>query len=206
MARVDPRGPREQREALHPGQYLLALVWFGRKTSNNTGNRYLSCKFEVVGGRAKGQSFFSVMGLDLSKSGTVSRWQSYADACGVEGAFELGEYDEGTEDEGDQNIRALFLGVPFGAEVTKDYSGGYTNNGLGRYVFPRNWRPEWAEWANEYRQAREARSTRRPEDDAGEPPSDAQPYDDGFGAGSDELPEAPPPALSYADEDDDIPF
>lgn len=208
MARIAPGrgGGGGQQELLHPGPYLLALVWFQRKTSKG-GNRYLSCKFEVCGGRFKGRGFFCPMGLDLSKPGTVSRWQMFADACGVTEEFELGEYDDDTETEGDRNIQRLFVGAPFGCEVTRETQGGYTNNGLGKFVFQKHWDQRWPQWADEYRAAREARSSRRPESDvppAGgdELPADEYQEDDPLdGSGP---PAAPPPAAF--DDDDDIPF
>jgi len=201
-------GESRERVLLHPGPYLLALVFSQRKTGKSSGKRYLNCRFEVVGGRAKGVSFFDMISLDLNLPSTAKRWEMLSDACGVEEEFELGSWDEGNEREGDDNIRRLFRHVPFGAEVSQERDGQYINNRISRFIFRKAWRPEWAEWADQYLAAHPKQE--RPEDyQRGDPASNSPedvgyPPDDGFGD-SDE-PGPPPPAADYSVDDDDIPF
>lgn len=200
------RGGKRERELLRPGPYLIALVWFQRKTANN-GNEYLNCKFQICGGQSQGKEFFSMMGLDVAnKPGIATRWEIWCNACNITERFELGTMTEDTDAEGDENIRRLFMGVPFACDVTKETRGQYTNNGIGQYIFPKNWRPQWHEWARDWVDARNARSRRAPEDDLEDPaPADdysyatPAPVDDGFEP-------APPPPPRAMDEDDDIPF
>lgn len=210
MARLGDRGRSSEgggRDLLRPGTYLLALVWFARRTAKGSGKPYLNCKFTVCGGRFAGKDFFTIVSLDLGKPGTVTRWQIWKDACGIEESdFELGgEGDEELDAEGDENIRRLFMGVPFAAEVRQNTQGQYTNNELGQFVFRKNWHEQWHAWADEWLQKRAARSQRPPEDYAGDP-DDAEPepaggdeyQDDGFSE-----PNRPPPPPA---DDDDIPF
>lgn len=209
MARLGDRGDRSEgggRDLLRPGTYLLALVWFARREAKTTGKPYLNCKFTVCGGRFAGKDFFTIISLDLSKPGTVTRWQIWKDACGItESGFELGgEGDEELDAEGDDNIRRLFLGAPFAAEVRQNTQGQYTNNELGQFVFRKNWHEQWHAWADEWLAKRAARSQRPPEDYAGDPDDAPEPaggdeyHDDGFSE-----PNRPPPPPA---DDDDIPF
>lgn len=219
MARLGDRGSRNEsgeRDLLRPGTYLLALVWFQRREARGSGKPYLNCKFEVCGGRLQGKSFFTMMSLDLSKPGTVTRWQIWKDACGIEeSGFELGGWDDqgaSSEDqdaEGDDNIRRLFQGAPFAAEVRQSTQGQYTNNELGQFVFRKNWTDTWHAWADEWLQKRAARSQRAPEDyvgDADEPEPAGGDTFDPYGSAEDdgfEQPRRPPPPPA---DDDDIPF
>ncbi len=211
MARLGDRERSEGgggRDLLRPGTYLLALVWFQRREAKSgNGKQYLNCKFEVCGGRFMGKAFFTMVNLDLSRPGTVSRWQVWKDACGIEeSGFELGgDGNEEEDQEGDDNIRRLFVGVPFAAEVRQETKGQYTNNDLGQFVFRKTWAEQWHVWADEWLAKRAARSRRPPESYAGDPDDAAEPAggdeyqtdDDGFGD-----PRPPPPPA----DDDDIPF
>ena len=221
------RGGRRRDDLLAPGPYLLALVWFQRKTGRDSGRRYLRVKYQVIGGRAKGASFFDMISLDLSKPGTVTRWQIFSDAVGVQEPFELGSWEEDNEDEGDENLRRLFLRQPFGADVSKEKDGQYRNNRIQQFIFRKNWKDVWHEWAHEWQEAQAARSRRAPEEgledpepnspeDVGYTPAGGDEYSagDGFRGGDEEFesaggadpdaPAAPPPP--FADDPDDIPF
>lgn len=207
-----------QRKLLRPGPYLLALASFQRKYGKQSGNEYLSFRLKVVGGRNAGASFFETFMVDLSKPGTLKRWEMFADACGLPKGteFEVGSAEDGTVEQGDEDIIRLFRDVPFGAEVEIEHSGQYENNKLSRFVFPKQWPAHWQSWAEEYRQKQNARSSRRPEDSMADPEAPADDYtpaggdeydrdpppyeDDGFGGG------APAARRPPAGEDDDIPF
>ena len=136
------------------GEYLLALVSFSRKQSKSSDSEYLRCKFEVCAGAHKGARFWSTMFLSLDKPGTVMRWNILMESCGVQEEFEVGSIREGNQAEGDANIRSLFVGKPFKAQVTRERSGEYENNDLEKLIFPRNWtehdRSLMGEWQTEY--------------------------------------------------------
>lgn len=171
MPRLGPggnRGSGSKAEIIPPGNYVIALVWFKRKQTER-GSDYLSCLFEICGGQLMGKSFFSNMSLDLSKSGTVARWQVLMGVLGVGETIEMGASAEGTEQEGDANIRRLFKGRPFAVEVDVDRQGQYTNNGIKSVLFRSKWQKPWAEIAAEWT-ARQL-SQASPDEYAGDPPS-----------------------------------
>lgn len=149
------------------GRYGLALVWFTRRQPKSGGHEYLSVKYEITDGPMKGKSFFSMMGLDMTKSGARVRWSLMCDVCGVTEEFELGLTAEGTAQEGDENIARLFKNKPFRGEVSLEKNNGYTNNTVARIVKAENWTTEekrmMAEWETEQAEAR---------DDFGMPPDD----------------------------------
>ncbi len=80
--------------------------------------------------------------VDLSTEGTVKRWNIWMEACGVEEEFEIGSTQEGTQQEGDDNIRTLFVGKPFVATVKLEKNGQYTNNDIQMIHYVRSWTPE----------------------------------------------------------------
>lgn len=140
------------------GRYGLALVWFQRRPKK-AGGEYLSVKYEITDGPMKGRSFFSMMGLNLSQNGTVVRWNLMCEVCGVDEEFEIGDTDEGTADEGDQNIARLFRNKPFRGEVVVEQNGDYTNNTVKRIIKPDSWTAEekrlMAVWETEQAEARD---------------------------------------------------
>lgn len=140
MPRIGPGsgGGGGSSEALPADDYVLAMVALSRKISRN-GAEYLSCKWEVVAGQLKGSGFWSGLMLDLSKQGTVTRWQLLIEACGITEDFELGSGEEGTAREGDDNVRRLFFRKPFVARVSRERNGDYTNNTIERVIPRRLW-------------------------------------------------------------------
>ena len=154
------------------GRYGLALVWFQRRTPKAGGKQYLSVRYEITDGPLKGQSFFSMMGLDLEQRGTFVRWSLMCEVCQVDEEFELGDEDEGTETEGDANIARLFKNRPFRAEVSRKTKGGYVNNGVER-IIPRD---RWTDEENRLMQIWETEKAEE-RDDFGIPPGDDAPTD-----------------------------
>lgn len=180
MAKLKPGGgdggeTREPHRAIPAGRYPLGLVWFTRKQSK-TGNDFLRCKLEVCGGPLKGRAAYVMMSCDLSRDGTVKRWEILMESCGVNEEFELGSNREGTTKAGDANIRRLFVGKPFVAEIKRERNGDYEGNDLESLVFKKRWTPDevemMAEWAHEFQAEREKRRQSNPEDGVGGPPGD----------------------------------
>lgn len=129
-------------KALAAGTYLVAMTKFERKESK-AGTSYLRATYKVVGGRAKGATFFSSVGLDVSKPGTANRLGLYCKAVGVGKAFDLDD---------DRQIAAAFLGKPFKAKINQTTNGNYVNNDIERYVLEltsdeadaaETWRADW---------------------------------------------------------------
>lgn len=177
------------------GSYLLALVWFRRKRNKEGTADYLSCKYEVLAGPLKGSAFFSAISVDVSKAGTVTRWQIWMRVLELEEEFEIGDSAEGTDGEGDREISRLFQGKPFGAEVDRKTENGYVNNGIARYLFASRWLQGWDEAAEQWNERQSARGN--PED-ADDPDPDYVP------SASSEVGLVGSPG--DWDEDDDIPF
>jgi hypothetical protein len=173
---------------------MLAIVWIQRRTGKSSGNDYLRCKLEVCGGPLAGTQFFSNWSCDLSKDGTVRRWQVLMESAGVSEEFELGSTAEGTADEGNRNIRRLFYGKPFKAKVKKENNGQYQNNDLEMVLYPSSWTERDHEWAREWRTEWEANSSgsAAPEDAASAPPDDDAPVEvdqfDSYDAADDDDP------------------
>lgn len=129
-------GSREPDKVLPPGEYLLALVWFIRRTSQ-AGNAYLRCRFVVCSGPKKGEGFFCPWSLNVGNPGCRKRWELWMEACDVDSEIDL---------DSDRVISESFKGVPFMAEVKVDNRGQqYEGNDLDRLIYKRNWTP--ANWA-----------------------------------------------------------
>jgi hypothetical protein len=206
MPKLDPKDKSAGNEVIPAGDYLAALVWFQRRESKRTRIDYLSCKWLIIEeGPAKGRGFFSVLSCDLSKSGTVRRWQILAEACGVDEEFEIGDSREGTAEIGDRCFRELFLGHAMPIRVrreTGEYNGEeQVKNELQMIHYPRSWTPEQATAIAEWRQA-----WLRKLEEKGDPTSSGSPPDDdGYNdapVSDDDAPPAPP----GGNWDDDIPF
>ncbi len=192
-------GSREPDEPIPPGEYLLALVWFARRTSN-ANNEYLRCRFVVCSGPMKGNGFFCPWSLNVGKPGCRKRWELWMEACDVDSAIDL---------DNDRAISEAFKGVPFMAEVKRDQRGQYEGNDLDRMIYKRHWTPaNWADikaWADEWSQKHgwQGQSPDPNADPTGgqeqAPPASEPEWSkgSGFAPGDDE---APPPG------DDDIPF
>lgn len=153
MPKLDPKADIPN-ETIPANIYILGLTWFNRRQAKTSGKDYLSVKVEVASGPQKGSGFFTAMSLDLSKAGAVKRWQLLCEALGIEEQFELGDSHEGTAEEGDENIRRLFVGRAFKAEVGVSKNGQYVNNEIKSYAYPRQytdkdreaiaaWEAEW---------------------------------------------------------------
>ena len=195
MPRMTPNREASE-DLLPPGRYVVAMVWFKRKESRNGGGEFLNCKFEVCG---RGVKFFDFLSLDvLGPYGaeTATRWQTYMNAVNHLEEFELGSFAEGTNEEGDQNIREIFMGQPFAAQLGHKTWNGDTNLKISRR-FPLE--EDELAIASEWRENYEARggdtSVRSPA-----PAADSTDDDwDGKGGGDGGQ-------ATYPDADDDIPF
>lgn len=198
--------------ALPAGRYVLAMVWLKRSVGKNTGNDYLRTKMEVCGGPAKGKGGFFNLSCDLTREGTVKRWEILMDCCGVDEEFEMGSTREGTEREGDADIKRLFFGKPFVAEVKRERNNDFESNDIEKFIFPKYWTPEEQEIADEWQAAYEERGAggSKPEDRATMPDDDDVPtagadrYDSFQDAG--QYDESPSFGGAKNGFDDDIPF
>lgn len=129
-------------EGVPAGEYIIALKSFQRKVSQTSRNEYLRCRWVVCAGPLEGKSFFSNVSCNFSTEGTVSRWRIWMEACGVEEEFEVGSIREGTQSEGDQNIRDLFRNKPFKVTVKVEKNGNYVNNDIQMIHYVRSWTEE----------------------------------------------------------------
>lgn len=132
-------------ELLRAGEYILALVWFERRTSQR-GNEYLQCRFVVAAGPAKGRGFFCPWSLNTDNGGTQQRWAIWMEQVQCEQEIDLDD---------DRAIARIFKGKAFKAEVSLRTHNGYEQNDLRRLVYPRTygdldrgdidaWNIEWA--------------------------------------------------------------
>ncbi len=182
---------REPDKPVPPGEYLLALVWFARRTSKG-GNDYLRCRFTVCSGPLKGRGFFTPWSLDTSNPGCKRRWEVWMEQVGCDEEIDL---------DSDRAINQHFKGAPFKAEVQTKQRGQYTNTDLGRLIYLRQYTPQdmvnIATWKQEW-------STR---DWSGQDPGDPGPTGDD----APPTPESEPQwseGSNFADDgdSDDIPF
>lgn len=151
MAVLNPKDRPPADEAFPAGVFILGIVWFKRKQGKKSGKDYLSVRVKSCSGPNKGNSFFTTMNVDLSKTGTVQRWNVLCEVLGIEETFEIGNTKEGNADEGDANFRRLFLGRAFKCEVdvqksvqnsvqnSVQKSVQYTNNGIKYFTYPRDY-------------------------------------------------------------------
>lgn len=188
MPKFNPKDKPPADEALPAGVFTLGITWFKRKQAKNNNTEYHSVKIQVAGGRLAGRTFFTTMSLDLTKSGAVRRWIVLCEVLGIEHEFELGSTDKGTNEEGDENFRKLFLGRAFKAEVGVSKNGNFVNNEIKTILYPRQYteqdRADIAAWEAKFKEKG---------DDFGEP--DDRPASTGGDKYFDGLP-----------DDDDIPF
>ena len=130
-----------------PGEYLLALVWFDRRTGRTSGSPYLRCKFVVCAGSQKGKAFFTPWSLDLSKRGAAKRWELWMEQVDCEEEIDLQD---------DRAISKAFKGKPIKAEVKVGKRNGYDNTDIDRLIYPRLYsemdRQDMAAWDKEWSQ------------------------------------------------------
>lgn len=130
-----------------PGEYMLALVWFERRTAKGSGNRYLQCKFVVVAGSQKGKGFFTPWGLNMENRHASKRWQIWMEQVDCREEVDL---------DSDQAISRVFKGKAFKAEVKLSQRNGYDNTDIHHLIYPgrydemdradmRAWEKEWSE-------------------------------------------------------------
>lgn len=228
MGNFNPGGDYKDGETgpLRSANYMIALTWFERKMAKS-GSDYLRCKFSVCAGPRAKHSFFSMLSLDLTKPRVCRTLQLICESIGQTEAFEVGLQSEGTQDEGDANIRQILVGKPFKARVKYTQNGQYENNDIDYILERSKWTPdeefESAQWAREWQEKRD--NFGDPEDQepgyssgggwhdepppaqeydpyaAGDPNGDQPPPPDDYEPGG--AAEAPP---EQAPDDDDIPF
>lgn len=136
MPKFNPSEKRSSAE-VPAGVHMLALVWVLHKQGRG-GADYLSAKFRVIDGPAKGSEMFTMLGLDFSRAATQVSWSIMAEVVGLDHEVELGSISEGTEDEGARNLGKWFVGRVYKAEVTLQQSGQYVNRYL-RFKPTREW-------------------------------------------------------------------
>lgn len=142
MPQFDPTAqlPKGDKQLVPVGRYGIAIVWFERKRSkNNALSEYLNIKCEITHGPLKGKKFFSTMSLNVTVRGAAFYWAQLSAAVGVTGKFELGSFAEGTAEEGDANIRRLFLNRAFVGTVAIEQRGEYKNNSIKEIFAPQDW-------------------------------------------------------------------
>lgn len=162
-----------QQRAVPGGDYVLGFIWHKRREAK-TGKDFFSFTTQVCSGPFKGRKVYLGMSGDLSRNGTVRRWQILMDCCGVGEEFELGSYREGNTKEGDRNIRTHFYGKTFKARLKRERDGQYENNDIESFVFRNRWTDEdrdaMAEWRHEWLEEQAKRQ--KPEDSANVPRGD----------------------------------
>lgn len=132
--------------ALKAGKYILALMSFERRTSNE-GAPYLRGRFVAIGGPSKG-SFFAGISLNTEKQMAMERLASYCRCIGRSEPFDL---------DSDLQIAKALIGKPFVADVsyskTRANNGQeYENNDIKQYMVNAQWtddmRHQVQEWAS----------------------------------------------------------
>lgn len=216
MPRLGPSGGGgDEKPEIPAGEYIIALRSFRRKVGKNSGQDYLNCRWVICAGPLEGKVFYSSMSLDLSKEGAVNRLRIWMEACGVKDEFEIGSTAEQTAQEGDQNIRELFVGQPFVVTVKVERNGQYTNHDIEKIHYVRLWTDHQKAAMDIWLEAQQnAGQPERPENDSGGGRGRG-PEDDWTGGGGGA---AAPPEEDYgpvgggtttggfAGSDDDIPF
>ncbi len=123
-----------QPELLPVAVYLLALVWFERRTSTRTGKPYLWCRFRVVHGEHAGREFYCGVAVDIAQHACAQRWSVWAEALSLDHAIELDD---------DAEIARSFLGRVFKSQVVHDkLDSGRTGNDLGHLSYARHYTAE----------------------------------------------------------------
>jgi hypothetical protein len=186
-------------EAIPAGVYVLAMSALMRKQGRDSGKDYLKCKFVICVGRLKNQYFWDIVSCDTSKPGTITRWSLLCDSAGVAEDFELGDSEEGTHREGDDNVRRLFFNQPFIARVSTERSGKYINNRIERIMPRRQWTHEQTDLVFQY--LAEQEGTRGEAEDYGEDPM----ADEASDAPVDEYEPPAPRAVTPPDTGDAVP-
>jgi hypothetical protein len=195
MAKFDPKNPpsADSSDGVAPGDYILAMTNFIRKTAAKTGNAYLRARFVVCAGVAKGKSFYAAVSLNYTSPGIAARLSMYCEQVGMLEAFDPDD---------DRELRAVFVGRPFFARVSRKVDGQYVNNDIERFLNKEAQHEKvqaaMALWLKE----EEAR--RNIEDQGG---GDQRDYDFGGGDGGGYVDDQGMPSDRFnAPIDDDIPF
>lgn len=181
-------------ELLPAGEYLLALVWFGRRTTER--GEYLRCRFGVCAGPRKGAGFFCPVSLNTGNAVVERIWALWMEQVGCTQEVDLAD---------DSAIARHFKGRVFKAVLTAKQLGDRQVNDIKMRVYPSRYTAEdrrlIAEWEQEWT-GREWRHTDPtdpgPQDTDAPPTSQAQP----------QWSEGSPFADDDGDDfqDDDIPF
>lgn len=122
MATFDPNADYET--TIPPGTYLLALTSYERKVGKSSGKPYLRCRYQIIDGPAKGESFFSNLGIDVANRGAMFRLKLMAEAVGLTQAFDLDD---------DRAFNDAFVNKPFKALLKSQRNGDFVNTEIDRY-------------------------------------------------------------------------
>jgi hypothetical protein len=183
----DTDGGRKAQVEIPPGKYLIALVWFQRKTAKS-GSEYLTCKFEICAGPLAGEGFFTMVSLDTGKTVPCKRLELWMENVGRDTEIDL---------DSDQEIAEAFRGKAFKATLLTRRNGSYVNVEIDRFAYLRDYTDEDDAACEAWEAKRSARGWEgRDPTDPGHAPADAP-------AGRRSEPEFSP-GSSFAD--DDIPF
>lgn len=207
MARLGPKsgGGGDGEPTIPPGEYVIALKSFRRQRGKTSGKEFLRCSWVICAGPLEGKRLFTNVSMNLDTEGSVNRWRIWMEVCGVTEEIELGSIDEGTQAEGDANIKEHFEGVPFVVTIKVEKNGAYTNHDIERIHYVRLWtdsqKADMDRWLDA--QANVGQSGGNPE--VGQ---DAPKHGGGFA--DDDQDYGPPgggtKAGGFAGGDDDIPF
>jgi hypothetical protein len=159
----DDTGRRPQVE-IPPGKYLIALVWFQRKTAKS-GSEYLTCKFEICAGPLAGEGFFTMVSLDTSKSVSCKRLELWMENVGRDTEIDL---------DSDKDIAEAFRGKAFKATLLTRRNGTYVNVEIDRFAYTRDYTADEDAACEEWEENHKSRGWEsRDPTDPGHEPGDA---------------------------------
>lgn len=159
------------------GRYVLGFEDFERKEGKAKPYvGFLRFKIRIIKPDGKpSRSFRDIWSLLFDIKGdrnrekqvkfNIVRWQILAEVLELE-PFEIGDNAEGTEAEGDRNVRKYLLGRAFVGEVDRRESGGYINNSVKRMIYPKDWTDAECEavaaWESNYALAQQQKDDEPP--------------------------------------------
>lgn len=169
-------------KSLPEGMYLLALVFFIRRSSSDGESSFLSGKYEIIQGRDRrydGSVFWSTMGLS-----SAGRLKVAAVAASYRKPFDT---------ESNHDMWEAFVGRAFKADLSNRERNGYENVEIGKYFLDPLTPDEsdaCREWEQQY--TKSASRMKDPDEEGGSSSAPPHGYD------------APSPADELGN--DDIPF
>lgn len=126
MARINPNNIKTDQasyteyEAIPPGEYLIAALFFKRQTTKN-GDDIYRVTFEVLEGPFKGRRIYTSFFIDLDETRqlALAKWAGFAQCAGVQDEFDTIN---------EQQIQLLFLHKAVKAAIKQDHYRGADGN------------------------------------------------------------------------------